>query len=75
MAAARAADDHGGGGDHGGRSAILDNNRRRIVGILCSKLGLAEIGGVRNKTAGSGIATRPAGRGGAPHGVNREVPA
>ena len=46
MAAARAADDHGGGGDHGGRSAILDNNRRRIVGILCSKLGLAEIGGV-----------------------------
>ena len=46
MAAARAADGHGGGGDHGGRSATLDNNRRRIVGILCSKLGLAEIGGV-----------------------------
>ena len=46
MAAARAANDHGGGDDHGGRSAILDNNRRRIVGILCSKLGLAEIGGV-----------------------------
>ena len=46
MAAARAANDHGGGGDHGGRSAILDSNRRRMVGILCSKLGLAKIGGV-----------------------------
>ena len=46
MAAARAAYDHGSGSDHGGRSAILDSNRRRIVGILCSKLRLAELGGV-----------------------------
>ena len=46
MAAARAAYDHGGGSDHGGRSAILDSNRRRIVGILCSTLRLAKLGGI-----------------------------
>ena len=46
MAAARAAGWHGGYGDHGGRSAIIDSDRRRIVGVLCSMLVLATLGGV-----------------------------
>ena len=46
MAATRAPGGYEGGGDHGGRSWRRSSDRRRIIGLLCSVLVLAELGGL-----------------------------